>query len=424
MSRSTWIIFLFLAGVFFSVCHDLSYSKRGIDNYNLSQEDIISDVSQGSLARQIALLAAGLFAIVSLVSDRASGRLRIDGPLGWILLSFAVWAFLSPIWAEDEVLTIKRLAVFGILCIAAVAVARRFSLREIILLTFFTTALFLAIGIFAELIFGAFRPFASGYRFAGTQHPNGQGIDCALLLLSAVAAADLDKRRRLLFWAFGLLGFLFMILTHSRTAFAAALVALALYFTAICSKRTKILVAFGLSIALWILVVVGGGALFSGLKNVAMLGRVDATTDSLNGRAEIWQGVSYYVHRRPILGYGYGGFWNEDHVAEMSSANEWGVGAGHSAYVDCLLELGVVGLVAYVLALLLGIGSAFHLHRVSKNTAFAFWGALLVFCALDGLLESVVVTPTLPMFLFLVAIIRLAYSRFYTRPNVSSLKTA
>ena len=187
VSRSTWLIFLFLAAVFFLVCHDLSYSKRGVDNYNLSEEDIISDVSQGSLGRQVALVSVGLFAIVRLIRDQANGRPRINGPLGWILLSFAVWAFMSLIWTEDVPLTLKRLGVFGILCITAVAVARRLSLREVILWTFLTTALFLAIGVFAELFFGTFRPFASGYRFAGTQHPNGQGIDCGLLILSAVA---------------------------------------------------------------------------------------------------------------------------------------------------------------------------------------------------------------------------------------------
>ena len=162
VGRPPWLMFLFLAAVFFLVYHDLSYSKKGPDN--LSQEDIVTGVAEGSIVRRIGLVSLGLFAIVSLVRYRADDCLRIRGSLGWILLCFAAWAVLSLFWTEDLALTVRRLLVFGILCIAAVAVARRLSPREIILWTLFSTALFLVIGFAAEVILGTFRPFASGYR--------------------------------------------------------------------------------------------------------------------------------------------------------------------------------------------------------------------------------------------------------------------
>ncbi len=169
------------------------------------------------------------------------------------MLFFAGWAVLSLAWAEDTALTFRRLVVFAILCLAAAAIARRYSLREIVLLTFFCSILFLLIGVSAEILLGTFRPFAPGYRFAGTLHPNHQGINCALLLLSGVAAADTEKRGRMLFRACALLGLVFLILTASRTTFAAAMLALALYLAAVSSRWAKTALGLGLGIAFCVL---------------------------------------------------------------------------------------------------------------------------------------------------------------------------
>jgi exopolysaccharide production protein ExoQ len=412
--RLPWLMFLFLAAVFFMMNHDLSYSKKRIDNFNPSEDAIITGVTEGSLARRIALLSLGLVAIVNLVRHPANGRVRINSPLGWVLLGFAAWALLSVIWADDIALTFRRLVVFGILCIAAVAVLRRLLLRELILWIFFSTALFLAIGILAELFLGTFRPFASGYRFAGTLHPNGQGINCALLLLSGVAVADTEKHRRILFRACALLGFVFLILTASRTAAAAAMLALAVYLAVVCSRRTKLAIACALSIVFCLLLLSLGDALLPSVKNAAMLGRDDSTVDSFNGRTRIWEEVGYYIQRRPILGYGYGGFWTRRHITEVSATEKWAVPEGHSAYLDCLLNLGVVGLLAFVCALLGGVARSFAIHRASQAPAFAFSGAFLIFCVTHGLLESAILLSTLPIFLIASVLIELGFRRAAT----------
>jgi exopolysaccharide production protein ExoQ len=408
-------MFFFLAAIFFFVYHDLSYSLRGIGNYSVSKDDLVASVDEGSFTRRIALLSLGFFAIATLIRDRNIRRLRIHGTLGWLLLGFATWATLSLIWAEDTALTSKRLVVFGILCLAAVALASRFSFREMILWTFFSTTLYLVIGISAEMFFGTFQPFASGYRFSGTLSANGQGINCALLLLSGLAAADLEKHRRTLFRACTLVGFVFLVLTASRTAFAAALFALAVYLGAVCSRTAKIATAYALSLALCVLLLFLGDAFLPHLRSAVMLGRDNSTPDSFNGRTGIWEDVGNYIDKRPILGYGYAGFWTPARISELSGEEKWAIPDSHSAYLDYLLTLGAVGLAAYVLLLFAGISRAFHLHKLLHNSALAFCGSVLVFCALDGFLESAMVSPTLLTFLVMVALTRLA---FICRPEV------
>ena len=413
--RPPWLLFLFITVVLLLSYHDLSHAKNFIGDYNESQDELIANVVDGSLIHRIALLSLGIVAIVSLIRNRASGRPRIGGTMGWLLLTFATWAFISPIWAEDLSLTIRRVVAFGILWIAALAVVRRASLREIILWLFLSTTLFVFIGIAAEMVFGTFRPFASGYRFAGTMHPNYQGMQCGLLMLSAMAAADAEIRWRAIFWACALLGFVLLILSGSRTSLAATLVAFAVYVTMISTRRTKATILLCFSMPLFALFALFGPVLQPNLKSAILLGRDDpASVDSFTGRTMIWEDVGYYIRQRPILGYGYGGFWTPTHVSVISDEEHQAIPNSHSTYMEYLLALGPVGLVAYVLLLFAGIRRAFRGHRLSQDSAFAFCAALLVLCALNRFLEVVIVEGSPLMFPCIVVLACLAFMPFQT----------
>jgi O-antigen ligase len=274
--------------------------------------------------------------------------------------------------------------------------------------TFCSTAIYLAIGISTELVLGTFQPFAPGYRFAGTLHPNVQGINCALLVLSAVAAGDIERNRRALFRACASLGLVFLILTASRTSFAAALLALSVYFMAVSSMATKIAVVCVLSIALSFLALVHGNVLYPDIESVVLLGRSGAESRTFDGRTAVWNDCANYVIKRPVAGYGFGGFWDVQHIDNISDATNWAVGGAHSAYLDCLLQVGAVGLAAYVFALLAGILRALRLYRLLPSSDIAFSGLVLLFCVLDSIFESNVMTPTFLMFLCMVVLTRLA----------------
>jgi O-antigen ligase len=154
-----------------------------------------------------------------------------------------------------------------------------------------------------------------------------------------------------------------------------------------------------------------GAGLLPRFKSAILLGRDDSgSVDTFNGRTKLWGDVSDYIGKRPLLlGYGYAGFWTPDRVSAISELENQGVPNSHSTYIDYLLTLGVVGLAAYVLLLLAAIKCAFGFHRMSRNPAFAFCGAVLVFCLCDGFLESEMTVGGLLMYLCLVVIARLAF---------------
>lgn len=408
--RLPWLMFLLLSASFFFTYHDVTESHKALEDHNQSQDDLVTRVDTGSAVREVALLGLGAIGIVSLIRYPSTRIFQFEGLLGWLLLAFVIWACLSCFWATDLLLTLKRLASLGILTIAAIAVVKRFTVREFILWILFTTALFLVVGVAAELAFGAFRPFASGYRFAGTQHPNGEGIECGLLVLSGLVLAKIEKRRRWTFWTCSFVGFVFLLLSGSRTALVATLLAVTVYVAAESSRTTKTAILSGAGILFSALVLYLGVGSASAVKSAFTLGRDDADdVETFTGRTVIWQDVSKYIGERPVAGHGYGGFWNSTHISQVSDEEEWGVPDSHSAYVDYLLTIGVVGLALYVACLLAGLWHTVDRYRMGRETTYAYLAALLVFCIVHGLMESSIGEGSLLMFVCMVALIRVAY---------------
>jgi exopolysaccharide production protein ExoQ len=417
LPSSPWLVFACLSVGLFLACHWPIERPAGLDNYNASQDVIVGEVAAGSAVRQVALCLFGAAGALSLFVFSNRRRFHIHGLMGWSLISFAAWASLSLLWAEDPSLSFKRLISFATYCVAAAALVRFLSLRQILEAVFFVTALFLLIAIGVELQSGAFHPFVSGYRFSGTQHPNGEGTECGLLILSGLAAAKLNQHRRSLYRAGALIGSVFLVLTVSRTAMAATLVSTAIFLlpTVSPTSRRRLVPAVCILAALTTVIVASIG--YDSIEHKLFPGRDDsAGSESFAGRTQIWKDVTPFILQHPILGYGYAGFWTPGHISFVSDQEKWGVPDSHSAYVDYLLALGGVGLSLYILCLLCGIVRSVRTYINIGDAHYLFLASLLVFCVLDGFLESSVGEGSLLTFLSVMALVRLGlFSQIQSR---------
>jgi O-antigen ligase len=325
------------------------------------------------------------------------------------MLSYVAWVSSSLAWAQDGALTFRRLVILGMMCLCALGVSRRLSSRHIVAWILFSTAAYLLIGLLAESVLGSFHPFAPGHRFAGTIHPNLQGLNCALLALSGAAASRTRWRSRNFFRALGLIGFVFLVLTGSRTAFGATVLALLFYWSLVWPRLRTFAVTYSAITILVFLLFVGGGAFLPVLQRAALLGRESSSAGTLSGRILVWQECLGYVANRPFQGYGYGGFWTPIHISEISATQGWGVAEAHSAYLDLLLTVGLIGLVIFILMLAVAISRSVACYRLSQNPAYAFFAALLFLCALEGLMESTVATRSMFSFACMLALANLSF---------------
>jgi exopolysaccharide production protein ExoQ len=119
---------------------------------------------------------------------------------------------------------------------------------------------------------------------------------------------------------------------------------------------------------------------------LTLLGR-DLT---LTGRTDIWQLVWSAIEQRPLLGYGYSGFWTASTgpVLDICFITGWQVPNAHNGFLDLLLAFGAIGLFLYGVLFLRTMVRM--LRAVRQGDA---WSALWSICVLSlfliyGFVES------------------------------------
>lgn len=131
---------------------------------------------------------------------------------------------------------------------------------------------------------------------------------------------------------------------------------------------------------------------------------------------------------KPLLGHGYGAFWNVEHVRVISKTQGWPIFGAHNAYIDLFLELGLFGLLLFMLVLLAGYALSLAAHSRTNNAAYAFLGTVMLFAVFNGLLESILAQRSLLIFLLLAAFLHLGTQALdcggivATRPSESALR--
>jgi O-antigen ligase len=207
-----------------------------------------------------------------------------------------------------------------------------------------------------------------------------------------------------------LAGFMFLILTKSRTSCAGLLVSLCPLW-ALRSSRGKL--ALGLMGTAWVAssclllllfmdVDVAGNA-----SNAALMGR-EEQAESLTGRLPIWEAILPYVQQGYVLGYGYDSFWVPGRVSQISSELHWGIREAHSAYIDTILSVGLIGGGVFLLAILISLlKSATHYLR-TNDSSYGFLFGLYVFGLINAFTESGMMMPMFVPFIGLAGMVHLA----------------
>ncbi len=352
-------------------------------------EVIISKAHGGDLLRRVAFSLLGLFGVGGLIRGGLN-RLTINGGLGWLILFYFGWASLSFTWADDVAFTLRRLIVFWMLCLGALAMSKHFSLRDIILWVFFATGVFLLIGVASAIVLGTFRPFAPGYRFSGTLQPNPEGINCAMFLLASAVMSSASKRGRWFFIVCACVGLVLLVLTGSRTAFAGSIAALLVYWALVSSPSRNMAWFLGFSIVagVCLLFLLVENELGTSLRHGILLGRPATDASTFTGRIPLWKECLDYAAKRPLQGYGYEGFFTPSRIAEIAATQGWGFFNAHSAYLQLLLGTGMIGLTSFALILILSIKESVARFRVSLSPGHAYIAAAFVFSMLHGVLEA------------------------------------
>lgn len=207
-----------------------------------------------------------------------------------------------------------------------------------------------------------------------------------------------------------------MLLMIGLSQSRSALVAAALYLCfAGCSGVVK---RFGgrdrsavLILTTVAILVVGGMMAMSFSQIMELIGR-DST---LNGRTIIWGVLVKSVAKRPLLGFGYQGFWagttSEGMNAFMGVYREMRFMASyaHSGYFAVLLDDGIAGLLVIILMIVGSLRNAWTCLQNQQEVETNWYIGLIILTVVYNIDEVTFMLPTyLPWMMFLLAVVGLA----------------
>lgn len=342
--------------------------------------------------RQLAYTASVLgFGVVGAWLIYRRGAEQIGSPLllGILLGTLAIIAA-SLLWSDSRSDSFRRIVIFSCVAIGALGIGASWRPRDFIAMVLLVSGAMLFVGILAEIRVGSLLS-GDSYRFSGLLHPNKQAASLALFVVAATVLW-LEHRRWLLFlavcFAAGML-----VLTGSRggvlTCGAGLAVIVWLHLQE--KARLRLALAGGILLGITITTFAVVPSLNESLLEIARMGRAEAGADpsKLTGRLPIWAEVISYIQKRPILGYGYSGFWTNERIYRLSYIHGWEFSNAHSSYLDSLLSVGLVGFSLGAIALVLAIVRAVKCYAVAPTSGFSFLVAVVVMGLVNSLTESI-----------------------------------
>ncbi|NEQ65030.1 MAG: O-antigen ligase family protein [Symploca sp. SIO2D2] len=316
----------------------------------------------------MSLLQHGIYAatlLLMLARWKSVIRAGLRDQLVWLLTGMALMSFLwsdFPDWSLKKGITTVQTTYFGLY------LASRYNLKQQLQMLAWAIGI---IGIVSLLFTLAFPGAAieAGANAGSWRGPFVQkNVLARIMVLGAIVflllALDSRKNRYWLWGGFGLC-VLMILLTGSKTAlllFLSVVILLPLYKALRWSDTIVVpLVITLLLVAGSIVVLIVGN-----WENILLgLGR-DPT---LSGRTDLWELAMELIAKRPWLGYGYQGFWQDGGVAEIVwKAEGYKPPHAHNGFVNMALDFGLIGLFLFLLIIAVTYVRAIAWLRLGKTT--------------------------------------------------------
>jgi exopolysaccharide production protein ExoQ len=304
-----------------------------------------------------------------------------------IIAAIPLLAIASAAWAPDPFESFRRGIYLFLTVVFGMYLAERYLPEQQMRLVFFVG--------YAAAILSVITVFLApryGLGFAGEWkgifgHKNDLGVFMIFLLTPAFHLRPTTLPMQLGRVIYILLGLLLIFESQSKTAWVICLVYMAYVFAARHLGRFKridqvFLVLLAASAVLFVSFVV--------YQNVDLFTGVLGKDATFSGRTRIWSAVLTSISKRPLLGYGYGGFWRglSGESGNVISSVGFGVPHAHSGYLNIWLQIGAIGLGMFLASLFIALRNAFKCFKPDRPIWVDWYAGLLLLVVLANLDES------------------------------------
>jgi exopolysaccharide production protein ExoQ len=379
---------IFFGSLFFVRLHSF---QKSIDVYS-EDADAGEELEGGTrntekTAAFLLMAAAGAYCIIATSGARYELRWGLAGLLA-LHLSICL---VSVLWSTNPSMTLRRDAMVVVCAIAAAGIGRQLGYRELVVFMVGLASSYAALGVFAEVALGTFKPWEADYRFAGTVHPNEQGMLCGAAFVGALLLAIEFRSFRLQLWSLAIAAAGGLLLSRSRTALISTVGSLALSMFLLMPLRywPHVFTLGGFSLASLFAVAASiPPRLLGAAGEMLLLGRGEDASN-LTGRLPVWEALVPHISDRFWLGFGYRAFWDRARVEEFRDyTGGWQVPDAHNSYLEMVLNVGIVGAAPLFLAMLLAM--AIFARRAMKHfdIGTAFFAGLIFSLFIGGMTEA------------------------------------
>ncbi len=336
----------------------------------------------------LAIMYSGVV-LLAVTQFRWTAWLLLHSPA---LVGLLALAFISPLWAQTPDLVFRRsisllgTSLFGVVIAARLTVNEQGRLARGVLRLAAAACLVL-------FVVAPGHAMATDYGTGSARgifpHKNLFGAAMALGLLAEWYVTENRGFGRIIKFAFLGLFTGLLLLSHSATSIVtvAGTLIIVWLFERVHRRYDIPLPAILLFLA-GLLVCV---ALFGIDTSIftEMMGR----SKDLTGRTDLWRFVGSMILARPVLGYGFSGFWGGASMESFAVENYvgWSPTYSHNGYLEILLNLGLVGTGLFLIFLWKGLTRTVHLaeERIVKEDLWPL--AFLIFFVVHNFAECTII---------------------------------
>jgi exopolysaccharide production protein ExoQ len=287
----------------------------------------------------------------------------------WALAVLVLLGFVSSLWAETPELSFRRCGAAVGTTLLGVALAIRLTVEEQLRLLSWLFRILAILSLACIILFPAYGIYDTGEWQGVFGFKNFFGSMMAVSILIEWQLPTNTRWSKMLNRAALVLSAVLLIGSNSITSLMAlvgAFVLVEIYKFATLRIRMPLYA----TVVATLLIFSVGFVLVAPKSDavMALLGRTSERTSDLTGRTEIWRSVIPSIQERPILGYGYAGFWTESASAAIENA----IGLptySHNGFLDTLLTNGALGLSLALVFVGTGLKRAFDWSLEESHTS-------------------------------------------------------